>query len=349
MSRMILVALIFLLPPAPVVSQISGRVLDESGNPITTASVQLLGPSGVLSSTRSNARGEFDLLPVRGANRVRASQFGFESVSVELGDLSKPLRLVLAPKPFELEEVRAVSAQPSCPTRDNPEARAAWFKALSKVQDLSDEDGWGAYYLEWRRSRGLAAEFGPMAEITYEWALQTGSSRSLSRLWLRDDGIDLVLARKLAPGELPDGQSLAWQIAGVYAAFTPLFLNPGLTLRSVITWSTGGDGVVLCHEDEKGARTRVTAALDGAGIVSDIVWTLKTPDPVETAGGHLTFSPPTDGVLLPLPSTSYFWHRGAWGRNSQDFRTFSPWVVGENVVPRLVEYRDSVESVIGNR
>jgi len=349
---LILAAFAVLFVPVHGSSQITGQVLDQDGNPITLALVQLIGPSGVLASSRSNARGSFDFVPMATATEVRAVQFGFEESSVGLDDLSKPLLLVLAPKPFQLEEIRAVAPEASCPTKDDPGARAAWLNVLSRTRDLSNEGSWSAFLIEWRRSRGLDADFGLLEEPSYDWVSWGGNPRGLAWLWIRDGGNDLTLARKRPPGDLGSGLGNAWQIAALHASGAPLLLNQTLASQSIIAWSAEGGAVVLCHEDDHGVKTRIAAAVDGSGTLTDIVWKLETPKPVERAGGQITFPAPVDGFLLPLPATSYVWYREEDGRNSQDYQTFSPWYFGETnaeVLKALGLYRDSLKSGIHER
>ncbi len=346
---LILAVFALLFVPVHGSSQITGQVLDQDGKPITLALVQLIGPSGVLASSRSNARGSFDFVPVATATEVRAVQFGFEEGSVGLGDLSQPLLLVLAPKPFQLEEIRAVAPEGSCPTKDDPGARAAWLRVLSGIRDLSNEGYWSAFLVEWRRSHGLDTDFGPLEEPSYDWVSWGASAESMARLWIRDGGSDLALARKRPPGDLDAGLGNAWHIAPLYASEAPLLLNQALASQSIIAWSAQGGAVVLCHEDDRGVKTRIAAALDGSGTLTDIVWKLETPRPVERAGGQITFPAPVDGFLLPLPATSYVWYREEGGRNSQDYHTFSPWFVGgtqSEVTHALALYRESLKSGI---
>lgn len=340
LRKCFLLLLCVLLPLVPASGQITGRAIDESGNPITHALVELGGVSGVLEQTRSGVRGWFDLTPNREATWVRVSQFGFESRTADLKNISRPLEIVLAPRPFELEEVRVVAPSGSCPSEDDSSARAAWSRAISPMRDLSSEPYWAAYLIEWRKSRGLGSEFGPLDEVTYDFAMIAGTPRSTYRIWRKEVLEPLLLARLRTPVDMQVGPGSAWRLPSLEGPGVPLLFSSAFASESVIGWTPDGEGVVLCQEDRQGTRIRLGAVFDDSGRVTDLYWKLWTPPPVEEAGGRVSL--PSSG--LPLPETSYFWHREPRGRNLQDFRVFSPWFVGESdrVMRRLLEFRDSL-------
>ncbi len=333
-----------LLLPIHGSSQISGQVLDSEGNPVTLALVELLGPSGVLGSVLTNAQGSFDLAPVANATEVRANQFGFESTVLGLDDLSKPLHFVLPPRPFEMAELRVEVAEASCPPKDILAAREVWEEVLSNTRDLTNDTYWAAFIYEWRWATGSGRDFGPFQDATFDWSSRGGLPESDLRLWIQGSSEGLVLARRRSAGDQGFPPEFTWQIPSLEGAGVPLLFSPELAKQSTISWGESAGSVVICYEDNNKVRVRFTTRHDDAGSLAEILWRIETPHPVERAGGILGFIPPQVGQALPLPRTSYFWHREEMGKNYQDYRVFSPWIVGgsEEVIKALRKMLDSL-------
>ncbi len=344
MCKLMLGVVVLFWLPTSAVGQITGRVLDQDGNPIASALVQLLGPGTVLASGQSNAQGEFDLPPEPSGVLVRVSHFAFEETSVGLTDISKPLQVVLSPKPFQLDGIWVDGAAAACPVRDEPEARAAWVKALTRKKDVSNERYWAALVLEWRRSTGFGEDFSPLREVRYDVSVNGGWPRNTLEPWLGGEPNGLVLARKIAPGSLGEGPGIQWEYPRLDGAGVPFLLSHALASVSFIAWDEEAASIVICHKDNRGVKLRLAAVLDGSGHLSEIVWRLATPDRIEETGGHLTFADHPGERTIPFPRTSYSWHRERFGRNFQESKTFSPWFIGEKreVARRLSAYRDSI-------
>jgi hypothetical protein len=121
--------------------------------------------------------------------------------------------------------------------------------------------------VEWRHSTGLNTDFGPLRDPSYDWVSYSGSPWGLSWKWSREGGEDFSLARERPPGDLGVGPGLAWQIARLYGPAAPLLFSPGLASQSTISWGGDGDAIVLCHEDSRGVKTRIAAAIGESGAV----------------------------------------------------------------------------------
>lgn len=242
--------------PVAVSAQIAGVVVDSAGRPVAGARVELWGRSALGVTGLSNREGRFDLPSRPSATRVLAFAMGMDSAFAQLGNLLKPVKVVLRPRPVILPGLSVDVAPLQCPRKDDAAARALWRRVVASYEPLPDTVLWAARIV--RMSEGVGYPGAPMEGSSSMHGITEGgsffgrdvplSSVPWSEAWIRRHGY----AHRVAWGGV-DRRVDAWAylpLDGRGAAHLQTRTFADLQ-RFGFGGSPGDRTIVLCSKDTK--------------------------------------------------------------------------------------------------
>jgi Carboxypeptidase regulatory-like domain len=317
-------------------AQVAGRVVDERGDPVAGAAVELWAGDRQAATHTSDAAGRFAFGAgeSRGASGLLARHPGYRPARVQLGVSATEVTLRLAPEPVMLDGVTARAAPHRlCPNRESSEARALWAAAAARYSRALDTLAAASLFAWDERTVASEAEVGPVPPGSLH--RNAGVRNQAQWRWWRPERSGYAVP--LAPGH---------GYAEFGAWYYPLeILAPHLvsevfgTLHtlSVVGREAGAVEIGFCP---RAGTLRGMARVEGTlristrdTLVAEAHVEFRTRAPDEHAGADLVYAPAaaTDGRPLPVPSTELFWRRPA-GRAAvfQRYREYQRWEAGSD-------------------
>ncbi len=324
-----LVLLLFVLPSSAT-AQVSGRVIDEEGAPVTGATVELWSSTARLGAVLSGHGGGFSF-PADAADDavgVLAYRIGMNAAQVAIGAGGSELVLRLSSSAIALDPVMVTASRPTrlCPNRDDPAARTMWDAARSRY---GGPPGAHQVHIVFEELTGEVprAGIGSAGEEPFRRGSQS-TRLSFGRGW--NDRVHCGYGCRIEQSF--DPAYALWRYLPLESHYTNHFLTDYFGERHTFSLAPhGGDEslLVFCSTEQR-SRIRADGTLrfsDGALV--EARWSFRTPRPAEEAGGEVLFVPTaafSEDVLL-LPARGLFWRRihGTGDRYFQRITRFGEW------------------------
>lgn len=324
-------ALLLVFPvfaPAPLIAQISGRVLSNAQVPLPGVSIELWQNGHREASTTSRVDGRFEIAASAGvvgsSRQLRARRIGFRPVSVELHRDSSRVDIVMEPLPIELAavttEVRALPfATDPCSRNASPVASDIYARAASHYRDGTRWLDRVARYVH-RTSVSDVANRESLTELTIRngWTRNTGfysgtrvkNITAVPRILTDSQLFALpfpVPEVKFGSKENPT----AWNYPRFHEWAAPSFVSRAfvdLMPKSIVATSPT---IVLafCPRDRRAPFTSGEIELSPDSTIAVIRWRFKTSSSFAETGGVAYFDPPraerAESHLLPRDATTW--------------------------------------------
>lgn len=334
-SAPVLPALLLLLAGAlgwsPGLSaQITGRVLDQGGNPIEGAAVEAWGDDRRLATRLTDATGTFTIPAVVAVRTTAlyAARIGFRARRVDVEPGAGPVEIRLDSEAIALPSVEVVTPREFCPRPDEREAREIWQAVRQRYAHGLDTMGVATYLatnrgLVDRDELGIAMPVGAAEE-------QRGSSFLLRVSWDRRidrEGYAYPVRRPTAGGALD-----SWVYAPLEADLAPHFIGElfgRLHTLSVFSEDETGWRLAFCPRDRDRASIQGTLHVTPDTTLVAAEWLFRTPEPGENAGGRAVFIPGGRRGSNPylLPSEGMSWRMSPEGGFQQVQERYEGWIV----------------------
>jgi hypothetical protein len=335
----VLLLLATALFPARAASQILGLVTTRDGRPMEAVAIEAWSTDRRIAATMTDDRGRFFFIESVADQTVilRASALGFEPVRVTVDPGVTRYQIQLDAQPIALEGLVVSADGDICTRKEDKRARRLWESARAYYHGAMDTLGVATYLAE--ADTVVAREkLGPLQ--LPELALSQRSSSSLRRFsWARRikrNGYAFTVKRTDA-----DRPYDSWVYAPLEADFTSHFVQELFGEKNrFIVLDEADDGWMLrfCAKDDDKPFIEGTIALAADTTLQWVEWAFQTPEPVENAGGRVSFAPVTRGPnqTYPLPSESLVWWQMPDGDFFQRYQRYENWIVAPgDSVPQL--------------
>lgn len=311
-------------------AQISGRVLDQGGNPIEGASVEAWGDARRLTTRLTDATGAFTIPAVVAVRTTAlyAARIGFRARRVEVEPGTGPVEIRLDSEAIALPAVDVVTPREFCPRRDESTARELWQALRQRYAQGLDSMGVATYLstnreVVGRDELGISTALGPAEE-------QRGSSFLLRVSWDRRidrEGYAYPVRRPTAGGAQD-----SWVYAPLEADLAPHFIGDlfgELHTLSVFSEDETGWRLAFCPRDDDRASIQGTLHVTPDTTLVAAEWLFRTPEPGENAGGRAVFIPGGRKGSNPylLPSEGVSWRAAPEGGFLQVQERYEGWIV----------------------
>lgn len=349
----LLVLLTGLLGWSPELSaQITGRVLDQGGNPIEGASVEAWGEDRRLATRLTDATGAFTIPAVVAVRTTAlyANRIGFRALRVDVEPGAGPVEIRLDSEAIALPAVDVVTPREFCPRRDERTARELWEAVRRRYAQGLDSMGVATYLATSRDvvdrdELGISTPLGAAEE-------QRGSSFLLRVSWDRRidrEGYAYPVRRPTADGALD-----SWVYAPLEADLAPHFIGElfgELHTLSVFSEDETGWRVAFCPRDDDRTSIQGTLHVTPDTTLVAAEWLFRTPEPEENAGGRAVFIPGGRRGSNPylLPSEGVSWRMGPDGGFQQVQERYEGWIVAPGDSVPFLPSRKSTNPVMGPR
>lgn len=320
---------------APAQGQVGGRVVDGSGQPVTGARVEMWGPLRRLSTRETDASGAFTFTGPQAdsATGLVVSRIGHASRSLSIRPPASSLLIRLSEAVLQLEPlaVRA-SSRRLCPNRDEPAARTLWSAAAARygspdTLSIQADEVFVTGEVPW-------AELGMVDETALRRNQRMTGPQRRDIVPGRGYGFRITSSW--------DADFVAWYYMQLGSHFTQHFIDASFgTYNSLSIRARAADATVLAFCSRNlgrgavGIEGTLTIAHDTTFVSA--TWQYLPPDPVEVAGGEVTFAPHPGSPRLPwlVPAASLYW-RAIHGRRDlyfQRWERFNEWVIDTGLPP----------------
>ncbi|GMR14349.1 MAG: hypothetical protein BMS9Abin29_2600 [Gemmatimonadota bacterium] len=335
----VLLMLATALLPVGAAAQILGQVTTRDGRPMEAVAIEAWSTDRRVAATMTDDRGRFFFIEAVASQTtsLRVSALGFEAVRVAVDPGVTRYQIQLDAQPIALEGLVVSAGGDICTGKEDKRARSLWESARTHYQGAMDTLGIATYLAE--ADTVVAKEkLGPLQ--LPELALSQRSSSSLRRFsWARRvkrNGYAFKVKRTDA-----DHPYDSWVYAPLEADFTPHFVQKlfGDENRFIVL-DEADDGWMLrfCPKDDDKPFIRGTMALATDTTLQWVEWAFQTPEPLEHAGGRVSFAPVTRGPnqTYPLPLESLVWWQMPDGNYFQRYQRYENWIVAPgDSVPQL--------------
>lgn len=335
----VLLLLVTAFLPAGAASQILGLVTTQDGRLMEAVAIEAWSADRRVAATMTDGRGRFFFIETVANQTVslRASALGFEPVRVSVDPGVTRYEIQLHAEPIALEGLVVSTDGDICTRKDDKSARGLWESARAHYHGAMDTLGVATYLAE--ADTVVAREkLGPLQ--LPELALSQRSSSSLRRFsWARRikrNGYAFMVKRTDA-----DHPYDSWVYAPLEADFTSHFVHElfGENHRFImLDASDDGWTVRFCPKDDDKPSIKGTIAMASDTTLQWVEWAFYTPEPVENAGGRVSFAPVTRGPnqTYPLPSEALIWWQMPDGDYFQRYQRYENWIVAPgDSVPQL--------------
>lgn len=330
-------------------AQISGRVLDQGGNPIEGASVEAWGDARRLTTRVTDATGAFtipEVVAVR-TTALYAARIGFRARRIDVQPGAGPVEIRLDSEAIALPAVGVVTPREFCPRQEERAARELWRAVRQRYAQGLDSMG-VATYLSTNREvvdrdeLGISTALGPAEE-------QRGSSFLLRVSWDRRidrEGYAYPVRRPTAGGAQD-----SWVYAPLEADLAPHFIGDlfgELHTLSVFSEDETGWRVAFCPRDDDRASIQGTLHVTPDTTLVAAEWLFRTPEPGENAGGRAVFIPGGRKGSNPylLPSEGVSWRAAPEGGFLQVQERYEGWIVAPGDSVPFLPSRKSTNPVM---
>ncbi len=311
-------------------AQLTGRVLDQGGNPIEGAAVEAWGEDRRLATRLTDASGAFTIPAVVAVRTTAlyASRIGFRALRVDVEAGAGPVEIRLDAQAITLPSVDVVAPREFCPRRDERSARELWQALRQRYAQGLDSMGVATYLATNREvvdrdELGIPTTLGPAEE-------QRGSSFLLRVSWDRRidrEGYAYPVRRPTAGGAQD-----SWVYAPLEADLAPHFIGDlfgRLHTLSVFSEDETGWRLAFCPRNDSRASIQGTLHVTPDTSLVSAEWLFRTPEPGESAGGRAVFIPGGRRGSNPylLPSEGMSWRMSPEGGFLQVQERYEGWIV----------------------
>lgn len=337
-------ALLGICAPLPAGAQLRGVVVSDDDQPLEGVVVEAWGERGWIASAVTDAAGAFDFPPEVGetVTELRAGRMSFRSARVRVRPGNSSYVLRMDEDPILLPSLVVETARDFCAGRsDEAAARELWEAVRARYAGVMDTLGVATYTAT--AERIVAPDsIGLMA--TPEEVTGQRSSASLLRFsWTRRarrSGYAFPTWRVVE-----ESSFRSWVYAPLEADFAPHFVDQAFgDLHALFLLESGPDEILIgfCpfEDDHPAIEGRLEIRPDTT--LAGAAWVFRTPEPVEHAGGRVSFGPASASPErnFPLPTEGLFWRRVASGDFWERHERFLDWkVAAGDSVPFLPQRR----------
>jgi hypothetical protein len=339
------------LTPSHSQAQVTGKVVAESGQPISGVAVELWAGPQRIANKSTGADGTFTLGAandtVRGSRTLTARKIGFRPASLLVERGPAPLTISLVPLPPMLDEV-AVTTGPAaprdpCTRKPSPEAAAIFARAA-------------AYYRDDTRWLDRIARYVHVARSTKLADRQTMFGVEQRGGWTRNGGLydgptagtTTAVPRRLSASErlalafpVPErksearGTTVGWELPRFHEWESPSFVSRAFVdsmPMSVVSKSRQGIVLGFCPRVRTIPYTSGEIELGTDSTIIAIRWHFIIEKPGQDAGGIAIFAAPESKSVKAhlLPANAVSWTRLP---NSERFESteysYGRWLVAE--------------------
>jgi hypothetical protein len=309
---------------APAAAQVSIRVVDAGGAPVSAVRVDVYGRGEVLSTASTSGLGVAELSPERWseARRLSLSHLGYQTLIVQVEDIPADGVIGIEPEAVPIDAL-SVDVGQLCPIVDESRARDLWSQVASLYATDTASRAWFAYLSSYG---GYVREDGLFRASDSETTslVAAGGPYDVLRSDLTSRGLDAQVSS--------DGY--AWPpavIDGTKSRGVGAWSYPELHQRAAHHFASRVFGAVHDFAVATEAEERVTLVFCGNERSSDrptmngaislipgrtflgAEWRFETDEPDEGAGGSVTFGPFVDGsgsVHLVATRGLFYRHSG---------------------------------------
>jgi hypothetical protein len=314
-----------------VAAQIGGVVTRRGGIPVEGVSVEAWSVDRRVAATITDELGVFSFPEVIALNTVmlRVAGLGFEGGELTVRSGLSTYDIELAEAPLAVEGLVVTMEEATCEMgRDDERGRKLWQYARIRYDGLMDTLGVATYLAEADTVVPLS-QLGAL-ELPELNLSQRGSSSLLRFNWTRRiDREGYAFSIRRMDGGAPYD---SWVYPPLEADFAPHFVDEvfGERHRFVID-EEGPDGwqLAYCPKDTGKPSIKGTITLARDTTFAEIDWLFDTPEPMEHAGGHASFSPMLPGSALShlLPTEAVIWRAVPTGDYLQSYQRYEDWLV----------------------
>ena len=329
---MMLVIAALALRVGEAAAQVRGSVSSTAGRPLSTVLVELLRGDTPIASRVTDSTGAFVFheVEVRSATALSARRIGFAARRVLLArrDTMLDIRLSGMADAVTADVLSRVAA--ACPNREQPEARSLWQLVRRRYRSADSVDLSTSFSVSNTIvGRGDLGISGNLAEDKGQRALP-GTSRVAWRKRIVEEGYAWLLEYR------GDGYaSKVWEYPPLESDFAQHFIDHVFGAMHRLSLETDNDGeavIAFCsaRSDLPALSGMLVFAADSS--LARAVWTLRSREPVEEAGGEVIFAPYERLTHAPilLPRRGLFWRRLPGGEYYQRWQYYGRWVVEES-------------------
>lgn len=302
----------------PASGQQSIRVVDSDGRPMPAVRVDLIGRGELIATYATSAEGVAEVGPERWSEvtRVSVSHLGFQTLLVQVADLSPDRILVLQPEPVELESI-LVAAGELCPITDDPRARRLWSEVAARYAQDTGLRAWLARLSRYGGSVRQDDLARPPAEAPVTYLAGGGpdgppeTPRSIN---------DQIAGSGYASraGALGTSRGVAWSYVALDREDAHHFASPVFGQAhdfAVQSESPEQASLIFCGKrNSEGPTTNGVITLAPGSAFLGAEWRFQTDDPDEGAGGSVVFAAYQDGLderpHLVSARGQFYWHDG---------------------------------------
>lgn len=318
LSRLTGTVLVVCVLASPASGQRSIRVVDTDGRPMPAVRVDLLGRGELIATYSTSAQGVADVGPERWSEvtRVSLSHLGFQTLIVQVADLSPDQALVLEPEPVELESI-LVEAGELCPVSDDPRARRLWAEVAARYAQDTGLRAWLARLSRYGGSVRQDELARPPAEAPATYLAGGGPDGSAETPRSINDRI-ADEGYSWRAGALGASRGVSWSYAALDREDAHHFSSPVFGQAhdfAVQTESSERTSLIFCgkRNSEHPTTNGVITLAPGSSFLG-AEWRFRTDDPDEGAGGSVVFASYYDGLdarpHLVAAQGQIYWHDG---------------------------------------
>lgn len=315
--------------PASAIGQVRGLVESSTGRPLSAVLVELWRHRQLLGSrvTDSSGRFGFSIADSRGATEISARRIGFSATRSFLARGDSVVRLRLDGMADASTSGVLARIDAACPNREDPEARSLWQR-LRRSYRSADSVGLATLFSV---STTLVApdELGTPGNPAQRQGKRAlpGTSRVSWRRRIAMEGYAWLLTYRTG-----DYVSRTWEYPPLDSDFAQHFVDHvfGRMHRlSVVSQNEGELVIAFCPASSPVTALSGVLVLRPDTTIARAVWRLRTPEPVEDAGGDVIFAPYVRDGTLPIlvPARGLLWRSRPDGSVQQRWQYFDRWVI----------------------
>lgn len=312
--------------PRAAPAQVRGVVVDPSGRPIPGVLVELWDAARRLAGDATDVTGHFRLgARAIGPRALLARSVGFDPLRQLLVPGDSVVRLVMQPRPLEIEAWTISTKPTACPQGNEPRARALWERA-ARHYDVA----LSAY--------GVETDIQRFASLVPIESLGVVDTTRLENTFIRHSsnaptfdtrfttapyfyGVRAFGARLRRVGQwhYPLLESTqAWHFAdSMFAA---------LNKMALIEPEEGLQLIAFCSRWERRPYVQGRLRIAPDTTFASAEWEYVTPAPTEMAGGLVLFAPVNPGATgQPLLAVAGFYWRGLVRSAYQEWMEYRQW------------------------
>ena len=282
----------------PHAAQVSIRVVDAAGRPVTAVRVDVYGRGEILSTAATSAQGVAELSTERWseARRITLSHLAYQTLVVQVEDIPADGVIAIEPEAIPIEAIYVEVGQ-LCPIVDEPEARRLWSQVASLY--ATDTGSRASFaYLSLHRGSVSADELRRTGDLVMVDGVTNGAWGPLVRADLANLSLDDRIERTgyAWPPFTIDGPTLhanGWGYPALHMRAAHHFASPAFGALhdfAVMSESQQRTTLVFCGNGRaNGATINGTVSLIPGRVFLDAEWRFETGAPDEGAGGSVTF------------------------------------------------------------